>query len=217
MTKYQKRLSSLFCALFLLSVLSALPHDVLAQATPAAVASPASAPAMATQVPDDYVIGPGDSLQIYVFRNPELTVTVPVRPDGKISTPLVEDMVAVGKTPSALARDIENVLSQYVRSPQVNVIVTQAQSASSKVQVIGQVLHPQSIPYRAGMKVLDAVLAAGGLSEFAAGNRSVLVRMVDGKEQRTKIKLDNLLNHGDMNQNLSLRPNDTLVIPQSRF
>jgi polysaccharide export outer membrane protein len=217
MTKYQKRLSSLFCALLLLSVLSALPHGALAQATPAAVASPAPAPAMATQVPDDYVIGPGDSLQVYVFRNPELTVTVPVRPDGKISTPLVEDMVAVGKTPSALARDIENVLSQYVRSPQVNVIVTQAQSASSKVQVIGQVLHPQSVPYRAGMKVLDAVLAVGGLSEFAAGNRSVLVRMVDGKEQRTKIKLDSLLNHGDMKQNLSLRPNDTLVIPQSRF
>jgi polysaccharide export outer membrane protein len=216
MTKYQKHQVGVFCALLVLWVSSALPRVVLAQ-TPPAVASPPT-PAMASQkVPDDYVIGPGDALQVYVFRNPELTVTLPVRPDGKISTPLVEDMVAVGKTPSALARDIEKALSQYVRSPQVNVIVTQPQSAFSQVKVIGQVAHPQSIAYREGMTVLDAVLAAGGLSEFAAGNRSLLVRMVNGKEQRTKLKIDNLLNHGDMAQNLPLRPNDTLVIPESRF
>ena len=173
---------------------------------------------MQTQkVPDDYQIGPGDTLQVYVFRNPELTVTEPVRPDGKISTPLVEDMVAVGKTPSQLARDIEKALSEYVRSPQVNVIVTQPQSAFSQVKIVGQVMHPQSIPYREGMKVLDIVLAAGGLTDFAAGNRAVLDRIVDGKEEKIKLKVDKLINHGDMSQNLPLRPGDTLFIPQSRF
>jgi polysaccharide export outer membrane protein len=212
MTKNQKNRVGLFGVLVMLWVSTAVPAQ-----TPAAVAAP-PAPSMAAQkVPDDYVIGPGDALQVYVFRNPELTVTVPVRPDGKISTPLVEDMVAVGKTPSGLARDIEKALSQYVRSPQVNVIVTLPQSVFSQVKVIGQVLHPQSVPYRSGMTVLDAVLAAGGLTEFAAGNRSLLVRTVDGKEQRTKIKIDSLLNHGDMAQNLPLRPNDTLVVPESRF
>ena len=175
-------------------------------------------PAMAAPaVHDDYVIGPGDTLQVYVFRNPELTVTLPVRPDGKISTPLVEDMVAVGKTPSGLARDLEKALSQYVRSPQVNVIVTQPQSAFSQVKVVGQVLHPQSLAYREGMTVLDVVLATGGLSEFAAGNRAVLDRVVNGKEQKIKIKIDKLVNHGDMTQNLPLRPGDTIFIPQSRF
>ncbi len=182
------------------------------------LAASAEPEGMATQaVHDDYVIGPGDTLQVYVFRNPELTVTLPVRPDGKISTPLVEDMVAVGKTPSALARDIEKALSQYVRTPQVNVIVTQPQSAFSQVKIVGQVLHPQSLPFREGIKVLDAVLASGGLSEFAAGNRAVLDRVVDGKEQKIKLKIDRLVNKGDMSQNLPLRPGDTLFIPQSRF
>jgi polysaccharide biosynthesis/export protein len=179
---------------------------------------PPAAPAIASQaVHDDYVIGPGDTIQVYVFRNPELTVTLPVRPDGKISTPLVEDMVAVGKTPSVLARDIEKALSQYVRTPQVNVIVTQPQSAFSQVKVVGQVQHPQSLPFREGMKVLDVILASGGLSEFAAGNRAVLDRVVDGREEKIKLKIDKLVNHGDMSQNLPLRPGDTLFIPQSRF
>jgi polysaccharide biosynthesis/export protein len=174
-------------------------------------------PMQTQKVPDDYQIGPGDTLQVYVFRNPELTVTEPVRPDGKISTPLVEDMVAVGKTPSQLARDIEKALSEYVRSPQVNVIVTQPQSAFSQVKIVGQVVRPQSLPYREGMTVLDVVLAAGGLTDFAAGNRAVLDRVVDGKDQKIKLKIDKLVNHGDMTQNLPLRPGDTLFIPQSRF
>jgi polysaccharide biosynthesis/export protein len=178
----------------------------------------AADPPMASQaVHDDYVIGPGDTLQVYVFRNPELTVTLPVRPDGKISTPLVEDMVAVGKTPSQLARDIEKALSQYVRTPQVNVIVTVPQSAFSQVKVVGQVQHPQSLPFREGMRVLDVILAAGGLAEFAAGNRAVLDRVVDGKDEKINLKVDRLVNHGDMTQNLPLRPGDTLFIPQSRF
>jgi polysaccharide export outer membrane protein len=139
-------------------------------------------------VPADYRIGPGDTLQVFVWRNPELTVTVPVRPDGKISTPLVEDMVAVGKTPSALARDIEGVLSEYVRSPQVNVIVTVPASVYSQVKVLGQVLHPQAVAYRAGMTVLDAVLAVGGLTQFAAGNRAKIVRSDGSKSRRYDAK-----------------------------
>ena len=115
-----------------------------------------------------------------MWRNPELTTTVPVRPDGKISTPLVEDMIAVGKTPSQLARDIEKVLAEYIRQPQVNIIVSNAVSTFSQVKVIGQVTNPQAIPYREGMTVLDAVLAVGGLATYAAGNRAKLVRSEGG-------------------------------------
>jgi len=164
-----------------------------------------------------YVIGPGDTLQVFVWRDPELTSTVPVRPDGKISTPLVEDMVAVGKTPSQLARDIELVLAQYVKSPQVNVIVTQPVSAFSQIKVIGQVVKPQSLPYREGMTVLDAILQSGGLAPYAAGNRAKIVRMDAGKEEEIKIKLEALVNGGDMKQNLPLVPGDVLVIPETRF
>ena len=185
----------------------------------------AQAPPAATQPPgqsgDDaasrYVIGPGDTLQVFVWRNPELTTTIPVRPDGKISTPLVEDMVAVGKTPSQLARDMEKVLAEFIRSPKVNVIVSQPVSALSQIQIIGQVAKPQSIPYREGIKVLDAVLAVGGLGQFAAGNRAKIVRSVNHKKQEIRVKLDDLTNKGDMSQNLALQPGDVLVVPESRF
>lgn len=194
----------------------------VAGAQPASPSNTASAPTAVPAAPDstvaaDYLIGPGDALQVFVWRNPELTVTVPVRPDGKISTPLVEDMVAVGKTPTMLARDIEKVLAVYVKSPQVNVIVTQPASAFSQVKVIGQVLKPQALPYREGMTVLDAILQAGGLSQFAAGNRARLVRSTNGKQQEIRLKLDALVNNGDMKQNLPLRPGDVLVIPETRF
>jgi polysaccharide biosynthesis/export protein len=165
----------------------------------------------------EYIIGPGDTLQVFVWRNPDLTVTVPVRPDGRISTPLVEDMPAVGKTPTQLARDVEKVLAEYVRSPEVNIIVTQPANALNQVKVIGQVQKPAPIPYREGMTVLDALLAVGGLGTFAAGNRSHLVRIVDGKQTEIPLKLDALLNKGDMSQNLTLRPGDVLVVPESRF
>lgn len=171
----------------------------------------------ASAVAPDYRIGPGDTLQIFVWRNPELTQSVPVRPDGKISTPLVEDMVAVGKTPSQLARDVEGVLSEYIRSPQVNVIVTNPVSAFSQVKVIGQVVNPQSLPYREGMRVLDAILAAGGLTEFAAGNRGKIVRKVDGRDTELKVKVEDLVNKGAMKHNLELKPGDVIVVPQSFF
>jgi polysaccharide export outer membrane protein len=185
---------------------------------PAAVAPPAAAVVPAeSKVSNDYVIGPGDTLQVYVWRNPELTVTVPVRPDGKISTPLVEDMIAVGKTPSQLARDVEKVLGEYVRSPQINVIVTQPMAAFSQVKIIGQVTRPQSIAYREGLTVLDAVLAVGGLGPFAAGNRAKVMRVENGKQREIKVKLASLVNGGDMKQNILLRPGDVIVIPESRF
>lgn len=202
---------SRIAALGMLCVLA----SVSGQGIPAARAAPP--PMGPTDASPDYVIGPGDALQIFVWRNPELTTSVPVRPDGKISTPLVEDMPAVGKTPTQLARDIEKVLAVYVKQPQVNVIVTQPASAFSQIKVIGQVLHAAAVPYRQGMTVMDAVLAVGGLTTFAAGNRAQLVRTVDGKQIELPVRLDALLNHGDMSQNLPVRPGDVLVVPESRF
>ncbi|HEX2493207.1 MAG TPA: XrtA/PEP-CTERM system exopolysaccharide export protein [Steroidobacter sp.] len=199
--------------LFLCACTAGLNHAASAQGASAPqVQMPAE-----SSVGADYVIGPGDTLQVFVWRNPELTTTVPVRPDGKVSTPLVEDMVAVGKTPSQLARDIERVLGEFVRSPQVNVIVTQPASAFSQVKVIGQVLRPQSIAYRDGLTVLDAVLAVGGLGPFAAGNRAKVIRTDNGKQREIKVKLSSLVNKGDMRQNIALRPGDVIVVPESRF
>lgn len=192
---------------------------VTATAASFAVAgAPTPAPEVtAAAVGADYRIGPGDNLQIYVWQNPDLSVTVPVRQDGKVSTPLVEDMLAAGKTASDLARDIERVLSEYVRSPKVNVFVLNAVSALSQVKVTGQVKNPQALPFHEGMTVLDAVLAVGGITEFAAGNRAKVVRTAGGQEQEIKIRLDKLLEKGDMSQNIPLRPGDVLLIPQSRF
>jgi polysaccharide biosynthesis/export protein len=210
----------------LLGLLALMGLPVLAQqpTAPAAagVTPDGAAPETETQPAEakvgvDYIIGPGDTLQVFVWRNPELTTTVPVRPDGKISTPLVEDMVAVGKTPSKLARDIETVLSEYVRSPQINVIVTQPASVFSQIKVIGQVVRPQSIAYRDGLTVLDAVLAVGGLSPFAAGNRAMVIRTENGKQREIKVKLSALVNNGDMRQNVALQPGDVVVVPESWF
>jgi polysaccharide export outer membrane protein len=190
---------------------------------PAAGVAPTAAspvPAASPLTEEDvnrYRIGPSDVIQVFVWRSPELTTTVPVRPDGKISTPLVEDMVANGKTPTELARDIEKVLAEYIRSPQVSVIVTQPASLFSQVRVVGQVRQPTPLPYRQGMTVLDALLAVGGLGDFAAGNRAKIVRTTDGKNQEIRIKADDLLNKGDMSQNRELQPGDVLVIPESRW
>jgi len=194
----------------------------------AAASSPspsATASSRATQPSSDaatttssYVIGPGDSLQVFVWRNPELSVTVPVRPDGKISTPLVEDMVAVGKTPTQLARDMEGVLSEYIRAPQVNIIVNQAASVFNQVRVIGQVNMPQSVPYREGMTVLDVLLAAGGLTDFAAGNRARLVRKDEnGNETSRRVRLHDLVAEGRMSENFPVQPGDVLIVPESLF
>ena len=187
-----------------------------AGATPAGGAS-ADAAAPASDSANQYLIGPGDQLQVFVWRNPELSTTVPVRPDGKISTPLVENMTAVGKTPSQLARDMETVLAEFVRSPKVNIIVTTPVSAFSQVKVVGQVARPQALAYREGMTVLDVVLAVGGLDEFASGNRAKIVRLEDGKQKELRVRLGDLLNKGDMKQNVNMKPGDVLVVPQSMF
>jgi polysaccharide export outer membrane protein len=183
-----------------------------------ALAQEQDAPAApAAGVGPDYIIGPGDMLNVFVWRNPELTVTVPVRPDGKVSTPLVEDMIAVGKTPAELARDIEAVLAEYVKQPQVNIIVQNPVSRYSQVKVVGQVARPASVPYREGMTVLDAILEVGGLTPFAAGNRAKVVRTEEDKQREIKVKADDLVNKGDLSQNVALKPGDVLLVPESRF
>lgn len=175
------------------------------------------APAAAAVDPD-YVIGPGDTVQVFVWRNQELSVTVPVRPDGKISTPLVEDMVAVGRTSSQLAREIEKVLAEYIRSPQVNIIVTNPLSANSQIKVVGEVATPQSVAYRQGLTALDVVLAVGGLTEFAAGNRAKIVRKDEnGKIREIKVRLDALVRKGKMAENVDVAPGDVLIVPESFF
>lgn len=215
---------------FLAACLLALGCSAVAQAqepipTPAdpalpAAAAPAPEPArsvLSESEAERYVIGPSDVLQVFVWRSPELSTTIPVRPDGKISTPLVEDMVAIGKTPTQLSRDIEKVLGEYIRAPQVSVIVTQAASLFSQVKVVGQVRQPMPLAYRQGMTVLDAILAVGGLGEFAAGNRAKIVRSEDGKTKEIRVRLQDLMNRGDMSQNRELRPGDVIVVPESRW
>ena len=166
----------------------------------------------------EYRIGPGDNLQVFVWNHPELTVTVPVRPDGLISTPLVENMKAEGKTPSQLSRDLETALAEYVRSPTVNVIVTQFVGAyADQIRVVGQAQKPQSLPYRANMTVLDVMIAVGGLAEFAAGNRAVIMRPQGEQQQRIPVRLSDLMNEGDIGANIPMRPGDVLIIPESRF
>jgi polysaccharide biosynthesis/export protein len=185
--------------------------------SPTATPLPADAPPPAVTSPD-YIIGPGDTVQVFVWRNPELSVTVPVRPDGKISTPLVEDLVAVGKTSSQLAREIEKALAEYIRSPQVNIIVTNPVSTFSHVKVIGEVANPQSVPYREGLTALDVVLAVGGLTQFAAGNRAKIVRKgEDGKDVEIKVRLESLVHKGKVSENVPLRPGDVLIVPASLF
>jgi polysaccharide biosynthesis/export protein len=184
----------------------------------AGATAPAAASPLPPQESNTYIIGPGDSIQVFVWRNPELSASIPVRPDGKISTPLVEDMIAVGKTPSQLARDIEKQLAEYIRSPQVNIIVNKPASTFSQVRIIGKVGAPQSIPYREGLTLLDVLLAVGGLSEFAAGNRAKLVRTdANGKQTEIKLRLNDLVNKGDMSRNVDMKPGDVIVVPQARF
>lgn len=166
----------------------------------------------------DYIIAPGAILSIFVWQHPDLSTEVPVRPDGKISTPLVEDMVAAGKTPTTLARDMEEVLSRYIRQPTVNVIMqTASPSFQQQVRVVGQAANAQALPYSAGMTLLDVMIQVGGLGEFAAGNRAKLVRRTAEGPVEIRIRLDDLLNAGDMRQNVVIQPGDVIVIPEARF
>jgi polysaccharide export outer membrane protein len=168
--------------------------------------------------PAQYRIGPGDSLQIFVWRNPELSVTVPVRPDGKISTPLVEGMVAAGKTPIQLARDMEKVMADYIKSPRVNVIVTGfVGEFSQQIRVVGQASKPRALAYRNGITLLDVMIEVGGLGENASGNRAKVVRRIGKKQREIGVHLDDLLNDGDMSQNVTMMPGDVVIIPETWF
>lgn len=175
--------------------------------------------AIGQSVSNDYLIGPGDTLRVFVWRNPDISATVPVRPDGKISTPLVEDMIAVGKSPSRLARDIEEVLKEYIKSPKVNVIVEQfVGTFGEQIRVVGQAAEPKSLPYRDSMTLLDVMIEVGGLTPFAAGNRARVVRKsADGSAEEIKVRLDDLLNKGAIDQNIAVKPGDVIIVPESVF
>jgi polysaccharide biosynthesis/export protein len=180
---------------------------------PFAVAQqPASSPIV------DYLIGPGDVIQVFVWRQPELSVTVPVRPDGRVSTPLIEDVVAVGKTPTQLAREMEAALAEFIRSPEVNVIVQQSVGAfSGQVRVLGQAATPKAVPYRDGMTLLDVLIEVGGLTTFAAGNRTRIVRVVGDETRELKVRAHDLVNRGRIEENVPVLPGDVVIIPEARF
>lgn len=165
-----------------------------------------------------YLIGAGDNININVWRNPEVSVSVPVRPDGKITTPLVEDLQAAGKTSTELARDIEKALEKYIQQPMVTVIVTSFVGPySQQIRVIGQAARPQALAYRQGMSLMDVLIAVGGITDFAAGNKANIIRTVDGTRRALPVRLHDLLRKGDISANVAVLPGDVLVIPEGWF
>lgn len=168
--------------------------------------------------PPIYRIGPGDTLQVFVWRNPELTISLPVRPDGRITTPLIEDLEVTGKTPTELAREIEEKLSVFIQDPLVSIIVTDFVGPfTQQVRVVGEAAIPQAIPYRANMTVLDVMIAVGGLTEFAAGNNARIIRLVGDEQKVFRARLDDLMKDGDISANVAMLPGDVLIIPESVF
>lgn len=166
----------------------------------------------------NYIIGPGDNVNIFVWRNTEVSGSVPVRPDGKITTPLVEDLQASGKQPSQLARDIEKALSKYIKEPLVTVIVTGFVGPyDQQIRVIGQAAQPQALPYRERMTLLDVMIAVGGTTEFANGNATTLVRRANGEQMEYRVRIDDLIKDGDIGANVYMLPGDVLIIPESWF
>ena len=165
-----------------------------------------------------YKIGPGDSVEIFVWRYPEVSTTVPVRPDGFITAPLLEDIPAAGKTPTELARDLEEALSVFLRDPLVTVIVQGFVGVfPEQIRVLGEATEPMSLPYRDGMTLLDLMIAVGGVTEFAAGNRVVLVRFEGGETKKYTVRLDDLIGQADLSANVDMHPGDILIIPESWF
>ena len=164
-----------------------------------------------------YMIGPGDTVNIIVFRNPELSMTVPVRPDGRLAAPLVDDIVAIGKDPAALARDIEKALAKYIRDPVVSVVVTNFVGPySEQIRVVGEAAKPQVLPYRQKMTLLDVLIAVGGVTDFADGNAASILRTSEGSKQYS-VRIKDLLKRGDVSANVEMRPGDVVIIPQSWF
>jgi polysaccharide export outer membrane protein len=184
-------------------------------------AHPPLPPPSATSVEaSDYIIGPGDTLGVFVYQAPEFSVDLPVRPDGKFSLPLVADIEAAGRTPSQLARQIESRLRRYLVNPNVTVMVRSFVGPSARqVRVVGEAAQPRALPYREGMTVLDAMIDVGGITRFAAGNNATVVRRAseDAPAQTFSVRLSDLLRNGDVSQDAPLRPGDTIIIPQSWF
>jgi polysaccharide export outer membrane protein len=181
---------------------------------------PASFVSAETEVGDKYIIGALDELTVFVWRNPELGAKVQVRPDGRITTPLITDMTAVGKTPAVLAEDIRKVLVQYIEDPLVSVMVDKFQGTfSQQIRIVGATEKPASLPYRANMTLLDAMIAVGGLSEYAAGDKARLVRhdKESGRQREYDLKISRLLKKGDTRANVRLEPGDVIIIPESMF
>jgi len=165
-----------------------------------------------------YIIGPGDAVNIFIYRVPELSVEVPVRPDGLISTPLVPDVIALGKTPTQLARDIEDRLKKYIKDPNVTIMVTSFTGPPLRqIRAIGEVAQPLAIPYHVELSLLDVMIATKGLTRFAAGNRALIVRQEPAGPRTYNVRLDDLLKDGDVTQNVPMQPGDTLYVPQSWF
>jgi polysaccharide export outer membrane protein len=174
----------------------------------------------AEQVSENYIIGPSDELTLFVWRNQELGAHVQVRPDGRITTPLITDMVAAGKTPAQLADDIRGALSQYIQEPLVSVMVDRPQgSFSQQIRIVGATARPAALPYRANMTLLDAMIAVGGLTEYAAGDRARLVRVdrATGNQRQYDLRIASLLRRGDIRANVRLEPGDVIIIPESMF
>ena len=202
---------------YLILVVMAVAVTACGSSRPSYKAAEVSETSAAAQS-SEYSIGPGDSLQIFVWDHGDLSTGVQVRPDGKISTPLVEDLQAAGRTPTQLARDIEGVLREYVRSPVVTVIMQGfVGEGAQQIRVVGQAVSPSALQYKQGMTILDVMIAVGGLSEFAAGNKAKVVRKTDEGEVEIRVKLNDLLNDGDTRQNIKMMPGDVLIIPQSFF
>jgi polysaccharide export outer membrane protein len=175
------------------------------------------APRVAASPDYNYIIGPGDTLNVVVWRNPEISGAWPVRPDGKVTTTLVEDMPAAGRDPTTLAREIERTLSKYIRDPVVTVIVSGFQGPySQQIRIIGEATHPQAIPYRQEMTALDVMIVVGGLTDFADGNRAILMRAAEGGKQYN-VRLKDLIKKGDISANVDMKPGDIVLIPQSWF
>lgn len=191
----------------------------IADAVQATGQKPDAATATAPTTSNSYVIGAGDNLGISVYRSPELSVPgIPVRPDGRISMPLIPDIIAAGKTPTQLGKELEERLKEFVQDPIVTVMVTGFIGPFDRqVKVIGEATEPAAIPYRDGMTVLDVMIATKGLTKYASGNSAVIVRRVGNGQQTIKLRLSDLLKNGDICQNVEMRPGDTLIIPQSWF
>lgn len=210
------RLSMIFAAFAALALSACASGDVKSAKELTALSE--ATPATTGGAGPDYLIGPQDDLEVFVWRAPELSTKITVRPDGRISTPLVNDMVAAGKTPSKLAKDLEGALKEYVKTPQVTVIVSKFNSTfDQQVRVLGEAQKPTALPYQAGMTVLDVMVAVGGLTEFAAGNRATLIRGKGEDRQSYRLKLDDLLRKGKIAANQPVLPGDVILIPESVF